>query len=119
MQVEFSNANPCEEWQGEPPAGEQSRQRAQGAGMLCLTPGRARMTRRGQNVEGTPSRRLRVDELSAVGRENEDPELRALEIAILVEETLDIALADEVLDAGHLGTPEAVRRVVDGLGREF
>ncbi len=69
-------------------------------------------------MEGTPSGRLRADELSAVGQGNDDPQLRALEMAILVEEVLGIALADGVLDAEHLGTPEAVRRLVDGLGRE-
>lgn len=38
-----------------------------------------------------------------------------LEIAIFVEEVLDIALPDEVLDARHLGTPEAVADTVHAV----
>ncbi|HSN10637.1 MAG TPA: hypothetical protein VLS51_00810 [Propionibacteriaceae bacterium] len=56
--------------------------------------------------------RLRDDELAAVGSRDEDPELRALEVAILIEEALDVVLPDEVLDASHLGTDAGVTTVV-------
>lgn len=64
---------------------------------------------------GTPATRLNADELTAVGAGNMDPDLRVLEVAIFVEEVLDIALPDEVLDARHLGTPEAVADTVHAL----
>ena len=95
-----------------------NRGRDQGAGILTLAPGRAVWRPKGNNVDGTPARWLRADELTAVGKQNDDPELRALEIAIFVEEVVGFSLADDVLDAKHLGTPDAVRRVVDGWGRE-
>ena len=62
---------------------------------------------------GTSSTRLNAGELAAVGAGSTDPELRALEVAIFVEEVLDIVLPDEVLDARHLGTPDGVANTVD------
>lgn len=64
---------------------------------------------------GASSTRLNAGELAAVGAGNTDPELRALEVAIYVEEVLDVVLPDEVLDARHLGTPEGVANAVDGV----
>ena len=67
---------------------------------------------------GTSSTRLNAGELAAVGAGNTDPELRALEVAIFVEEVLDIVLPDEVLDARHLGTTDGVANTVDGIAGE-
>jgi len=64
---------------------------------------------------GTSSTRLNAGELAAVGAGNTDPELRALEVAIFVEEVLDVVLPDEVLDARHMGTAEAVASTVAGV----
>ena len=61
--------------------------------------------------------RLKDDELAAVGSRSEDPDLRALEVALIIEETLDVVLPDEVLDARSLGSPDSVARVVAGLAR--
>ncbi len=55
---------------------------------------------------------LRPSELSAVGADTTDPLLRALEVAIHVEEVLGIVLADASLDDAHLGTPAAVATTV-------
>ena len=55
------------------------------------------------------SSQLDSDELAAVGADTADPTLRALEVAIFVEESLDVVLPDLALDAHHLGTPDAVR----------
>lgn len=55
---------------------------------------------------------LRLTELSAVGADTTDPLLRALEIAIHVEEVLGIVLADANLDDAHLGSPAAVAATV-------
>ena len=67
---------------------------------------------------GTSSTRLNAGELAAVGAGSTDPELRALEVAIFVEEVLDIVLPDEVLDARHLGTPDGVANTVDRVTGE-
>jgi hypothetical protein len=59
--------------------------------------------------------RLNADEVALVGAGTADPELRALEVAIFVEEVLDVVLPDEVLDARHMGTADAVARTVAGV----
>ena len=63
----------------------------------------------------TPGVRLRTEELSEVGADTTDPLLRALEVAIHVEETLDIVLPDVLLDEASLGTPQAVALTVATL----
>lgn len=59
--------------------------------------------------------RLDAQELSAVGTETTDPSLRALEVAIYVEEVLDIVLPDSVLTDARLGTPSSVAETVDAV----
>lgn len=61
---------------------------------------------------------LRGDELAAVGSDTSDPLLRALEVAIHVEETVDVVLPDVVLDEGHLGTAQATTTTVAALLKE-
>lgn len=63
----------------------------------------------------TPRVRLRTEELSEVGADTTDPLLRALEVAIHVEETLDIVLPDVLLDGASLGNPQAVLLTVATL----
>lgn len=64
----------------------------------------------------TSHRPMRADELSAVGTDTSDSSLRALEVAIYVEESLGVVLPDPTLDEAHLGSPEAVRETVTALG---
>lgn len=61
--------------------------------------------------------RLDVGELAVVGKDTAEPSLRALEIAIYLEDVLGIVLPDEVLDEAHLGTPAAVIATVDDFVR--
>lgn len=60
---------------------------------------------------------LPADELADVGADTPDPSLRALEVAIYVEETLGIVLPDSTLDEGHLGSPDMVQESVAALIR--
>ncbi len=66
----------------------------------------------------TPGVRLRTEELSEVGADTTDPLLRALEVAIHVEETLDIVLPDVLLDGTSLGTPQAAVLTVTSLSED-
>ena len=66
-----------------------------------------------------PSGRLSRLELDSVGHSTADPVLRALEVAIFVEESVPgLILPDSVLDAHHLGTPEAALHTVHHLTEE-
>lgn len=71
-------------------------------------------TGKGEPVAIT-SDRLDRKELVSVTQSASEPQLRALEVAIFVEESLGLILPDEVLDASHLGTPEAAVATVDNL----
>lgn len=61
--------------------------------------------------------RLDVGELVVVCKDTVDPLLRALEIAIYLEDVLGIVLPDEVLNEAHLGTPAAVIATVHDFVR--
>ncbi len=58
---------------------------------------------------------LRADELAVVGIGTADPLLRALELAIHVEETVGIVLPDSVLDATRLESPRSFSAIVTTL----
>jgi hypothetical protein len=55
-----------------------------------------------------------MEELSHV-RHVTDDGLDALQIAIYLEETLDVTLPDEYLTDEHLGSPVAVERILDAI----
>ncbi len=61
---------------------------------------------------GEPLDRQRLAELACVGAGTTDPELRALERAMYIEEVLPIVLPDSVLDDRHLGTEASVLAVL-------
>jgi hypothetical protein len=44
-----------------------------------------------------------------------DPELTAVRVAIQLEDALGVTVPAELLDAAHLGTPEAVAATLDLL----
>jgi hypothetical protein len=44
-----------------------------------------------------------------------DPELRAVRVAIHLEDALGITVPADLLDAAHLGTPQAVAATLDLL----
>lgn len=58
---------------------------------------------------------LRADEFAAVGVGTTDPLLRALELAIHVEETVSIVLPDSMLDPTRLGSPQDFTMTVAAL----
>ncbi len=60
----------------------------------------------------TPVGRLQATEVSEVGMDVTDPVLRALEVAIHIEEVMDIVLPDADLDDAHLGNPAAVAATI-------
>jgi hypothetical protein len=55
------------------------------------------------------------DENIALFGGDEDAELTAVRVAIYLEDALAITLPPHLLDAAHLGTPEALATTLDGL----
>lgn len=63
----------------------------------------------------TPFDGLDPEELAAVGTEVTDPTLRALEIAIYVEDAVDVMLPDRLLADARLCEPDLVTEVLARL----
>lgn len=58
---------------------------------------------------------FRADELAAVGLATADPFLRALELAIHIEEATGVVLPDSVLNHAHLASPQDCVRTVAAI----
>ena len=63
----------------------------------------------------TPHTRLRLDELSEVEGNSNDPALRVLEVAILVEDSVDLVLSDAELTDPRLDSPHETALMVADL----